>query len=225
MNDLLTRLTEAVPADLLVDATGDTLWMVAIATVATIVLGLPLGVLLVVTSPRGLRPLPALSRVLGAAVNIGRSFPFIILLIALIPFTRWVVGTSLGPTAASVPLAVGAIPFYARLVETALREVPAGKAEAVQAMGASDTQVVSKVLLPEALPSLISGLTVTVVALVGYSAMAGVVGGGGLGDVAIRFGYQRFNTEVILLTVVLLVVIVQAIQGLGDTVARRLDRR
>lgn len=218
-------LTNVLPTDLLVSATTDTLYMVGIATVATVVFGLPLGVLLVATSPRGLRPHSTVYRVLGAVVNIGRSFPFIILLIALIPFTRWVVGTSLGPTAASVPLAVGAIPFYARLVETSLREVSPGKIEAAQAMGASDGQIVRKVLLAEGVPGLVGGLTVTVVALISYSAMAGAVGGGGLGDVAIRFGYQRFNTQVIVVTVALLVLIVQIVQAVGDVVVRRLDHR
>jgi D-methionine transport system permease protein len=225
VNGLLTRLDDILPLDLLVDATLDTVYMVALATLATVLLGLPLGVLLHVTSPRGLRPVPALSRTLGAVVNIGRSFPFIILLIALIPFTRAVVGTSLGPTAAAVPLAVGAIPFYARLAESSLREVGAGKVEAAQAMGAGDLQVIRKVLLPEGLPGLIAGLTVTVVALISYSAMAGAVGGGGLGDVAIRFGYQRFDSQVILVTVFVLVLIVQLVQVTGDVLARRLDRR
>lgn len=221
----LEDIADLLPAGLLLDATLDTLLMVTIAAGATIVFGLPLGVVLHSTSVRGLRPVPALSRALGTVVNVGRSFPFIILLIALIPFTRWVVGTSLGPIAASVPLAVGAVPFYARLVEAALREVAPGKIEAAQAIGANHAQIVRKVLLAEALPALVGGLTVTIVALISYSAMAGVVGGGGLGDVAIRFGYQRFNTPVIAVTVVLLLIIVQIVQALGDLLARRLDHR
>ncbi|MFA9429030.1 methionine ABC transporter permease [Egicoccus sp. AB-alg2] len=215
-------MSQLVP--LLLDATVETLYMVGVAGVVSLLLGVPLGVALVASGPGGLRPQPLANRVLGTFVNIGRSLPFIILLIALIPFTRLVVGTSLGSTAAIVPLAVGAIPFYARLVETALAEVHPGKLEAALAMGASDRQVIAKVLLPEALPSLVAGLTVTLIALVGYSAMAGVVGGGGLGDVAIRFGYQRFRGDVMLATIVLLVVVVQLLQVVGDLLVRRLRR-
>jgi len=215
-------MSQLVP--LLIDATIETLYMVGVAGLVSLVLGVPVGVALSATAPGGLHPLPLVNRVLGVAVNIGRSLPFIILLIALIPFTRLVVGTSLGSTAAIVPLAVGAIPFYARLVEAALAEVHPSKPEAALAMGASNRQVVRKVLLPEALPALVAGLTVTLIALVGYSAMAGVVGGGGLGDVAIRFGYQRFRTDVMVATVVLLVVVVQLLQVLGDVLVRRLRR-
>ncbi|GGI05086.1 methionine ABC transporter permease [Egicoccus halophilus] len=211
-------------APLLLDATLETLYMVGVAGLVSLVLGVPLGVALIATGPGGLRPQPVVNRVLGTAVNIGRSLPFIILLIALIPFTRLVVGTSLGSTAAIVPLAVGAIPFYARLIEASLAEVHPSKLEAAVAMGSTHRQIVSKVLLPEAMPSLVAGLTVTLIALVSYSAMAGVVGGGGLGDVAIRFGYQRFRGDVMLATVVLLVVIVQLLQVVGDLLVRRLRR-
>jgi D-methionine transport system permease protein len=163
--------------------------------------------------------------VLGTVVNVGRSLPFIILLIAITPFTRDVVGTTIGVDAAIVPLAVGAAPFFARLVESAVREVDRGLVEAAQAMGASHLATVRKVLLPESLPALVSGLTTTVVALVGYSAMAGAIGGGGLGDLAIRYGYQRFENGLMIATVVLLIVLVQIVQWLGDFAAKRLAHR
>ena len=166
-----------------------------------------------------------LNRVVGAVVNIGRSLPFLILMISIIPFTRLVVGTSIGWQAAVVPLTVGAIPFYARLVETSLREVSAGKVEAVTMMGASRGELTRKVLLPEARSGLVAGLTTTVIALIGYTAMAGAVGGGGLGAVAMSYGYNRFESDVMIVCVVLLVVIVTIVQVVGDVVARRLDRR
>jgi D-methionine transport system permease protein len=209
----------------LTDATVDTLYMVGISTLVTILGGLPLGVLLVLADRGGLLAAPKLQRVLGAVVNVGRSLPFIVLLVAVIPFTRFVVGTTIGSTAAIVPLSLGAIPFFARIVETALRDVDRGLVEAALAMGARTRDVVGTVYLREALPSLVSGLTITVVALIGYSAMAGVVGGGGLGDLAIRYGYQRFETDVMVATVVLLIVMVQLVQMAGDTIARRLDHR
>ncbi|MFB9696229.1 methionine ABC transporter permease [Amorphoplanes digitatis] len=199
--------------------------MVGCAALLTAVGGLLLGILLVLTDRGGLLAAPPLNALLGLIVNVGRSLPFIILLVAVIPFTRAVVGTTIGTTAAIVPLTIGAIPFYARIVETAIREVPGDVVSAAVAMGASRRQIVGKVLLREARPGLVAGLTITVVALVGYSAMAGVVGGGGLGDLAIRYGYQRFETEVMIATVVLLVVFVQAIQTLGDLVVRRLSHR
>ncbi|SDG50660.1 methionine ABC transporter permease [Klenkia brasiliensis] len=209
----------------LADATGETLYMVAVSAVLTVLLGIPLGVLLTVTAPDGLAPRPWTNRVLGLVVNLGRSLPFIILLVLVAPVTRGLVGTTIGSTAAIVPLTIGAVPFLARLVETSLREVSHGKVEAALAMGARRRQVVRTVLLPEALPSLVAGVTVTVVALISYSAMAGAIGGGGLGDFAIRFGYQQFRTDITLLTVVLLLVVVQALQFGGDTWARRLARR
>ncbi|MET8150945.1 methionine ABC transporter permease [Actinoplanes sp. NPDC049668] len=199
--------------------------MVGWAALLTAVGGLLLGILLVLTDRGGLLAAPPLNALLGLIVNVGRSLPFIILLVAVIPFTRAVVGTTIGTTAAIVPLTIGAIPFYARIVETAIREVPGDVVSAAVAMGASRRQVVGKVLLREARPGLVAGLTITVVALVGYSAMAGVVGGGGLGDLAIRYGYQRFETEVMIATVVVLVVFVQAIQTLGDVLVRRLSHR
>ncbi|MEU8356451.1 methionine ABC transporter permease [Nonomuraea sp. NPDC048882] len=210
---------------LLGPATVETALMVGWSTLFTLLLGLPLGVALVVFDRGGLRPVPALKSSLGFVVNVGRSLPFIVLMIAIIPFTRLVVGTTIGTAAFVVPLTVGAVPFFARLVETALREVGADVVQAAQAMGASRATIVRKVLLPEALPGLIAGLTVTVVALIGYSAMAGTLGGGGLGDLAVRYGYQRFETLLMIVTVVLLLVIVQLLQSLGDWVARRLSHK
>ncbi|HWS31102.1 MAG TPA: methionine ABC transporter permease, partial [Actinoplanes sp.] len=194
----------------------ETAWMVLVSTLLTAVGGLLVGVLLVLTDKGGLLPVPPLNAVLGLIVNIGRSLPFIILLVAVIPFTRAIVGTTIGTDAAIVPLTIGAIPFFARIVESALREVPADVVAAATAMGATRTQIVGKVLLRESLPGLVAGLTITVIALVGYSAMAGVVGGGGLGDLAIRYGYQRFETDMMIATVVALIVFVQLVQMVGD---------
>lgn len=207
------------------EATLQTLGMAGAATVVTVLLGLPLGVLLAVSAPGGLRPSPALSRVLGAVVDVGRSVPFIILMVAIVPFTRAVVGTTIGTSAAAVPLTVAAIPFFARLVEVALREVDPGVVDAGTSMGASRRQLVIKVLVPEALPAVVGGVTITVIAIVGYSAMAGAVGGGGLGDLAVKYGYQRFEPVVTLAVVVILVVLVKAVQIVGDSWARRLAHR
>ncbi|MFD4376923.1 methionine ABC transporter permease [Streptomyces sp. NPDC058486] len=210
---------------LLEQGTVDTLYMVLWATVATIVGGLPLGILLVLTDKGGLLQNRPVNKVVGAIVNIGRSLPFIILLIALFPFTTFVVGTAIGPTAMIVPLAIGAIPFFARLVETAIREVDHGLVEAVQSMGGGIPTIVRKVLLPQALPSLIAAVTTTVIVLIGYSAMAGAVGGEGLGSKAITYGYQRFETTFMLVTVVVLVAIVTIVQLLGDGAVRLIARR
>jgi D-methionine transport system permease protein len=209
----------------LLDALLETLAMVAASSALAGLLGVPLGIVLVATSPGHVLERPALNRVLGAIVNAARSTPFIILLVAIIPLTRLLVGTSLGTTAAIVPLTFAAIPFVARVAEAALREVDHGLIEAAQAMGASPLQIVVKVLVPEALPGLVAALTITVVNLIGYSAMAGAVGGGGLGDLGIRYGYQRFQPEVMAAVVAVLIVLVQAVQSLGDRLARRLDRR
>ncbi|MET9348544.1 methionine ABC transporter permease [Streptomyces termitum] len=210
---------------LLEQGTVDTLYMVLWATVVTIVGGLPLGILLVLTDKGGLLQNRIVNKVVGAIVNIGRSLPFIILLIALIPFTTFVVGTFIGPTAMIVPLAIGAIPFFARLVETAIREVDHGLVEAVQSMGGGIPTIVRKVLLPQALPSLVAAVTTTVIVLIGYSAMAGAVGGEGLGSKAVTYGYQRFDTTFMLVTVVVLVAIVTIVQLVGDGVVRLLSRR
>ncbi|GAA1978486.1 ABC transporter permease [Catenulispora subtropica] len=210
---------------LLWQATLETFQMVGWSALFTVLIGLPLGLALVLTDKGGLLANQAANKVLGTVVNVGRSLPFIILLIAITPFTRGIVGTTIGVDAAIVPLAVGAVPFFARLVETAVREVDRGLIEASAAMGASHLTTVRKVLLPESLPALVSGLTTTVIALVGYSAMAGAIGGGGLGDLAIRYGYQRFENGLMIATVVLLVVLVQIVQWLGDFAAKRLAHR
>ncbi|MET7364950.1 methionine ABC transporter permease [Streptomyces sp. NPDC005566] len=210
---------------LLTQGTIDTLYMVLWSAVVTVLGGLPLGVLLVLTDKGGLLQNTVVNKVIGVIVNIGRSLPFIILLIALIPFTTWVVGTFIGPSAMIVPLAVGAIPFFARLVETAIREVDHGLVEAVQSMGGSIPTIVRKVLLPQALPSIVSGVTTTVIVLIGYSAMAGAVGGEGLGSKAVTYGFQRFDNQFMLITVVLLIVIVTLIQLIGDGAVRLLARR
>jgi D-methionine transport system permease protein len=210
---------------LLLDALWETLIMVGISSALSALLGVPLGILLVVTGRGHILERPLFNSVAGAIVNAARSTPFIILLVAIIPLTRLVVGTSIGTAAAIVPLTIAAIPFVARLAEASLREVDPGLIEAAQAMGASPQQIVFKVLVPEAWPGIIAGLTITVVSLISYSAMAGAVGGGGLGDLGIRYGYQRFQPEVMLTVVVVLIVLVQAFQSLGDALARRLNKR
>jgi len=209
----------------LFDSLTDTLLMVGTASLVALLLGTALGVVLFATTERGLWRQPVVSRSLGALVNATRSTPFIILMVAIIPFTRLIAGTSIGTGAAIVPLAVAAVPFFARLVESALREVDRGLIEAAQAMGATPRQILGKVLLPEALPSLLRGLTLTIISLIGYSAMAGAVGGGGLGDLGIRYGYQRFNPTVMLAVVLVLIVLVQLVQSLGDFAARRLQKK
>lgn len=208
---------------ILVNGVGQTLEMLVVSCFFAVVLGLPLGVLLFVTRKYQIASSPIVNKVVGAVVNIIRSVPFIILMVAIIPFTRWIVGTSIGTGAAIVPLAIAAIPFVARLVESSLKEVPLGLIEAAEAMGASPWQVIRKVLLPESRAGIVRGVTLTLITLVGYSAMAGAVGGGGLGDIAIQYGYQRFNGGVMLITVVILVVLVQILQWLGDLVANRLS--
>ncbi|MFE4667595.1 methionine ABC transporter permease [Streptomyces sp. NPDC056716] len=210
---------------LLEQACTETLIMVGWSTLIAVAAGLPIGVLLVLTDRGGLLQNTVVSKVIGQIVNVGRSMPFIILMVALMGFTRWVTGTTIGSEAAIVPLAIGGIPFFARLVETAVREVDHGLVEAVQSMGGNTWTIVRKVLIPESLPSLIASTTTTVIALIGYSAMAGTVGGGGLGDLAIRYGYQRFETGLMWITVAILAVGISLIQFAGDYAARRLHRR
>ncbi|MEU9030450.1 methionine ABC transporter permease [Streptomyces sp. NPDC048383] len=210
---------------LLTQGTYDTLYMVLWSTLVTVLGGLPVGVLLVLTDKGGLLRNQPLNKVLGVIVNIGRSLPFIILLIAVIPFTTAVVGTFIGPTAMIVPLSIGAIPFFARLVETAVREVDHGLVEAVESMGGGVPTLVGKVLLPQALPSLIAAVTTTLITLIGYSAMAGAVGGEGLGSKAITYGFQRFETGFMVATVVILIALVTVIQLIGDGAVRVLSRR
>ena len=201
---------------LLVDATLQTLAMVAAAIALGTAVGLPLGIWLALSGKGELLATPWLNRVLSLVVNVTRSTPFIILVVAIIPFTRLVVGTSIGTGAAIVPLSIAAAPFIARLVESAIRDVDHGLIEASKAMGATPAQIVFKVLLPEALPGIVTGLTLTIVSLLGYSAMVGAVGGGGLGDLGIRYGYQRFRPDVMLLVVLVLVVLVQVVQSGGE---------
>ena len=218
-SDFFTNLEGTGPQ--LWEATVQTIYMVGVSAAIAVLLGLPLGVLLTITDTGGLAENAWVNKILGFIVNVIRSIPFIILLVAVIPLTRAIVGTSIGSTAAIVPLAISAIPFFARLVETSLHEVSSGKVEAAVAMGSPRRTVISKVLVPEARSGLIAATTVTIVALFGSSAMAGAVGGGGLGDFAIRYGYQRFNGSVMLVTVILLVIIVQGVQYIGDRYARK----
>jgi D-methionine transport system permease protein len=210
---------------LIAQATGDTLFMVAAAAGLGTLFGLPLGVFLA-TSERGeLFAAPLLNRAVGALVNATRSTPFIILVVAIIPFTRLLAGTSIGTRAAIVPLTIAATPFIARIIESAIREVDHGLIEAARAMGATPLQIVRKVLIPEALPAITLGLTLSVVSLIGYSAMVGAVGGGGLGDLGIRYGYQRFMPDVMATVVVVLIVLVQTVQSIGDWLSRTLNKR
>ena len=210
---------------LLSKALGETVYMVVVSMVLSTAVGVPLGILLHTTAKGGILESPVLNKGIGAVVNAIRSIPFIILLVAIIPFTRLLVGAAIGTTAAMVPLVIAAIPFIGRQVETSLKEVPYGLVEAAESMGATPFQIIWKVLLPEAMPSIASQLTTVVISLVGESAMAGAVGGGGLGDLAIRYGYQRFRPEVMLATVILLIVLVQAMQFLGNRLVKRLDKR
>lgn len=210
---------------LLVQGTWDTIVMTAVSTLFAYIIGIPIGVAVVVTAPDGLKPHPVLNAVFGWLVNIGRSIPFIILLVAIIPLTRLLVGTSLGVKGAIVPLVVSAAPFVGRMVEQSIKEVDGGLIEAAQSFGASTWQIVRKVLLVESLPSLIRGVSITFITLFGYSAMAGTVGGGGLGDIAIRYGYQRYQDDVMIATILILIVLVQIVQSAGDFTARRIDKR
>jgi D-methionine transport system permease protein len=210
---------------LIASSTLDTLVMVGLSGLLGTLFGLPLGIFLATSRANELFAAPAANRILGLIVNATRSTPFIILVVAIVPLTRLIVGTSIGTRAAVVPLTIAAIPFIARVVEAAIREVDQGLVEAARAFGASPLQIVRKVLLPEALPALTLALTLTLVSLLGYSAMVGAVGGGGLGDLGIRYGYQRFMPEVMAAVVIVLIVLVQGVQTLGEVIARRLDKR
>lgn len=203
----------------------ESLYMTLVATFLAYLFGLPLGLVLSVTDKEGIRPVRPLNAVLGFLVNLLRSVPFIILLVAIIPFTRKIVGTSIGSTATIVPLVVSAIPFVARMVESSIKEVDAGVIEAAQAMGTPTFRIVTKVLVPEAMPSLFTGAAIAVTTILGYSAMAGFVGGGGLGTIAINYGYYRYQTDVMLVTVALLVIIVQVFQEVGMRIAHKVDKR
>jgi D-methionine transport system permease protein len=211
--------------DLLLRSTWETILMTGLSGLISLVVGLPIGLLLVVTERGGIAQNLWLNRLLAAVVNGFRSVPFIILLVALIPVTRFIVGTSIGTWAAIVPLSIAAIPYYARIAEVSLREVDRGLVEAVRAMGGNRWTIVREVLVPEALPGLAAGFTVTLITLVGASAMAGAIGAGGLGDLAIRYGYQRFETEIMVAVVAVLIVLVCGLQWLGDRLVARLDHR
>ena len=210
---------------LLLEGTFDTFYMVFLATAISIIFGVPLGVILLITSKGYFYENTYFYNVLGTIVNALRSIPFIILMVAIIPLTKFLVGTSIGTTAAIVPLTVSTIPFLARLVETSLRTVPYGLVEAAQSMGTSPFKIIKKVLLPEALPELIQNFTLTVIVIIGCSAMAGTIGGGGLGDIAIRYGYQRFQVEIMIATVIILILMVQLTQVLGDYLTKKVDHR
>lgn len=205
--------------------TLETLYMVVAATLFSYLFGLPLGVISVISESGGIFPQHKTHLFLDKVINIVRSIPFIILLIALIPFTRLIVGTSIGSTASIVPLVIAAVPFVARMVETALKEIDKGIIEAAQSMGASPWQIIYHVMIPETLPTLILGASITTITLVGYSAMAGVVGGGGLGDLAIRYGYYRYQNDIMFLTIVLLLIIVQIVQSLGNCLSKKIDKK
>lgn len=215
----------AMMLELFATSLWETLLMVAVSGVAGALIGIPLGVFLRLTDQGGILENRLFNKSVGGIVNAVRSTPFIILLVAIIPFTRLLTGSSIGTAAAIVPLTLTAAPFVARLVESALREVDHGLVEAAQSMGATTSQIVYKVLLPEAMPGIVAGLTITLVSLTGYSAMAGAIGGGGLGDLGIRYGYQRFLPDVMLAVVLVLILFVQAIQSLGDWAVRRLSHR
>lgn len=210
---------------LLTKALGETVYMVAVSMVIASILGIPLGVLLHTTGKGQILAAPAFHKVLGTIVNAIRSIPFIILMVAIIPLTRAIVGSAIGTAAAMVPLVIASVPFIGRQVETSLKEVPYGLVEAAESMGATPFQIIWKVLLPESMSSITAQLTTVVISLVGESAMAGAIGGGGLGDLAIRYGYQRFRPEVMIATVLILIVLVQLVQFVGNTIAKKLDKK
>jgi D-methionine transport system permease protein len=216
MNQLFTLVSSS---------TIETLQMVFFSTLFSLLLGLPLGVLLCITSSEqqgGILPLPILNNVLGRIVNVLRSFPFIILMILLFPLSRLIIGTSIGTTAAIVPLSIAAAPFVARVIESALKEVDPGVVQAARSMGSTNYQIITKVLIPEALPALVSGIVLTVINLIGYSAMAGAIGGGGLGDLAIRYGFQRFRADVMFFAVIVILILVELVQVFGDKLVAHL---
>lgn len=213
---------------LILPATGQTLSMVFFSTIFSLILGFPLGILLTVTSPEsqgGIKPMPILNSVVGRIVNVLRSFPFIILMIVLFPLSRLILHTAIGTKATIVPLSIAAAPFVARVVESALKEVDPGVIQAARSMGSTNNQIIGKVLVPEAMPSLVSGVTLTIINLIGYSAMAGAIGGGGLGDLAIRYGYQRFRPGIMAIAVIVILVLVEVIQVIGNRVSAGLLAR
>ena len=216
---------DAQLVEMLAEGVWDTLYMTVVSTGLSYLLGIPVGVLLVICRKGGISPRPLLYAVLDVVVNLTRSFPFLILMIAVIPFTRFLVGTTIGNNATVVPLVIAAVPFVGRLIESSLLEVDGGVVEAAQSMGASAWQIITKVLLPEALPSLLNGSAVAAITILGYSAMSGAVGGGGLGKLAIMYGYNRYQTDIMFITIILLIVIVQLFQMLGNWATKRSDER
>ncbi len=210
---------------MLLEGLGETLYMTIVSSLFAYLLGLPLGILLVVTDKNGILSKPSLNQVLGFAINILRSVPFLILLILVIPITRFLIGRVIGSTAAIVPLVIASAPYVARLVEASIKEVDPGIVEAAESMGASPFQIISKVLLPEAKPALLNGAAIAITTILGYSAMAGFVGGGGLGDIAIRYGLHRYQMDIMLITVGILVIVVQIMQELGERLSKRFDKR
>lgn len=211
--------------DLLLKSLAETLYMLSVSAIIAAVIGIPLGILLVVTEKNNVLSCPMMNKPLAFVINMIRSIPFIILMVAIIPLTRIIAGTSIGTTAAIVPLTLAAIPYTARMVETSIREIPSGLIEAAESMGASPLQIIYKVLIPEALPAVIQNMTVVIVSLIGSSAMAGTIGGGGLGDLAIRYGYQRFQADMMIATIVVLIVIVQVIQWVGNNLSKKTNKK
>ncbi|MCR5437019.1 MAG: ABC transporter permease [Treponema sp.] len=207
-------------------ATGQTLVMVFFSTLFSVILGLPLGVLICVTDPAtGIMPKPVLNQVLNRTVDVLRSFPFLILMIVLFPLSRLIIGTTIGTSATIVPLSIAAAPFVARIIETALKEIDPGVIQAARSMGSTNMQIIIKVMIPEALPSLVDGITLTIINVIGYSAMAGTIGGGGLGDLAIRYGYQRFRIDVLIAAVIVILILVGLIQMIGTKISQNLMKR
>lgn len=211
--------------DLLLKSLAETLYMLSVSAIIAAVIGIPLGILLVVTEKNHILSCPMMNKPLAFVINMIRSIPFIILMVAIIPLTRIIAGTSIGTTAAIVPLTLAAIPYTARMMETSIREIPSGLIEAAESMGASPLQIIYKVLIPEALPAVIQNMTVVIVSLIGSSAMAGTIGGGGLGDLAIRYGYQRFQADMMIATIVVLIVIVQVIQWVGNNLSKKTNKK
>lgn len=210
--------------NLIIKSLYETIYMVAVSTVVATIIGLPLGIILTVTHKGQILENRPINAILGAIVNATRSTPFIILMVAIIPLTRMIVGSSIGTTAAIVPLTLSAAPFIARIIESSLLEIDPGVIEASQSMGASPMQIITKVLLPEAMHSIVLGITLAIISLIGFSAMAGALGGGGLGDLAIRYGYQRFRVDIMIITVVILIVLVQIVQSLGNFISAKLNK-
>lgn len=210
--------------EILLPGLWDTLYMVIVSTVFAVILGFLPAIILVVTDKKGLKPNKIINSTLDFIINLLRSFPFIILMIAIFPLTKLIAGTSIGKNAAIVPLTIGAAPFAARVIESALKEVDPGIIEAAKSFGASTTQIIFKVMIREALPSIVLGITLTVISVIGYSAMAGTIGGGGLGDIAVRYGYQRFKTDIMIYTVIILIVVVQLFQSVGNILYKKLNK-